>query len=65
MGVYDTLYRCNICGREGSVARCCSNDNRTPLNDEAKKEYAELLEKYGTSDIDAIKERNSQARKNY
>ena len=34
----DTWYRCNICGREGRVGRCCSDEDRTPLNDLARAE---------------------------
>ena len=34
----DTWYRCNICGREGRVGRCCSDEDRTPLNALAKAE---------------------------
>lgn len=32
----DTWYRCNVCGREGRVGRCCSDEDRTPLNALAK-----------------------------
>lgn len=28
----DTWHRCNICGREGRVGRCCSDEDRTPLH---------------------------------
>lgn len=38
----DTWYRCNVCGREGRVGRCCSDEDRTPLNDLAKKEQARI-----------------------
>ena len=34
----DTWYKCTICGREGTVGRCCGDDTRIPLNDLAKKE---------------------------
>ncbi len=38
----DTWYRCNICGREGRVGRCCSDDDRTPLNALAKAEQERI-----------------------
>lgn len=38
----DTWYRCNVCGQEGRVGRCCSDEDRTPLNDLAKKEQARI-----------------------
>lgn len=38
----DTWYRCNVCGREGRVGRCCSDEDRTPLNALAKAEQAPL-----------------------
>lgn len=34
----DTLYRCTICGRIGSVGRCCGDETREPLNNLALKE---------------------------
>jgi hypothetical protein len=33
----DTLFRCTICGREGSVGRCCGRDTR---NEKAKMDIA-------------------------
>ena len=44
----DTWYKCNICGREGRVGRCCSDEERTPLNALAK---AEQERKEETMDI--------------
>ena len=41
----DTWYRCNICGREGRVGRCCSDEDRTPLNDLARAEQERIKEK--------------------
>lgn len=38
----DTWYRCNICGREGRVGRCCSDEDRTPLNALAKAEQERI-----------------------
>jgi hypothetical protein len=38
----DTWYRCNICGREGRVGRCCSDEDRTPLNDLARSEQERI-----------------------
>lgn len=38
----DTWYRCNVCGREGRVGRCCSDEDRTPLNALAKAEQARI-----------------------
>ena len=38
----DTWYRCNICGREGRVGRCCSDEDRTPLNDSARAEQERI-----------------------
>ncbi len=38
----DTWYRCNICGREGRVGRCCSDEDRTPLNNMAKAEQERI-----------------------
>lgn len=38
----DTWYRCNICGREGRVGRCCSDEDRTPLNGLAKAEQERI-----------------------
>ena len=38
----DTWYRCNICGREGRVGRCCSDEDRTPLNDLARAEQERI-----------------------
>jgi len=36
----DSQFRCTICGRIGTVGRCCGIDTREPLNDLAR---AELL----------------------
>lgn len=38
----DTWYRCNICGQEGRVGRCCSDEDRTPLNALAKAEQERI-----------------------
>jgi hypothetical protein len=38
-----TEYRCMICGRVGSVGRCCSTELREPLNNEAVEEQSILL----------------------
>ncbi len=40
----DTWYRCNICGQEGRVGRCCSDEDRTPLNALAKAEQERIKE---------------------
>lgn len=32
-------FRCTVCGRIGSVGRCCGVDSREPLNDAARAEY--------------------------
>ena len=29
----DTLFECTVCGRVGTVGRCCGLDTRKPLND--------------------------------
>lgn len=34
----DTQYQCTICGRIGSVGRCCGLETRMPLNDAARAE---------------------------
>ena len=44
MDVEDTLYRCTVCGREGTVGRCCGEETREPLNDTAKEEQRNLKE---------------------
>jgi len=36
----DSQFRCTVCGRIGSVGRCCGLDTREPLNDLAKAELA-------------------------
>lgn len=38
----DTWYRCTVCGREGTVGRCCGDETRIPLNEKARKEQAAL-----------------------
>jgi hypothetical protein len=38
----EPMYRCTICGREGSVGRCCGDDTRIPLNDAAEKEMHDI-----------------------
>jgi hypothetical protein len=43
----DTLYKCTICGRIGSVGRCCGAETRIPLNDLAKKEHSKPTDKAG------------------
>lgn len=39
-----TEYKCMICGRVGSVGRCCSNELREPLNGEAILEQKQSLD---------------------
>ena len=34
----DTQFRCTVCGRIGSVGRCCGLETREPLNDRARAE---------------------------
>lgn len=36
----DSRFRCTVCGRIGTVGRCCGLDTREPLNDLAKAELA-------------------------
>lgn len=36
----DPLFRCTVCGQEGSVGRCCGTGTHEPLNDAARKELA-------------------------
>ena len=38
MNKRETLFKCIICGRIGTVGRCCGEDTRTPLNEAAKLE---------------------------
>ena len=38
----DTLYRCTVCGRVGTVGRCCGNETREPLNDLARREQEKI-----------------------
>ena len=41
----DTLYKCNVCESIGTVGRCCSDEDRTPLNNKAKLEQM-LIKEY-------------------
>jgi hypothetical protein len=34
----DSQFRCTVCGRIGTVGRCCGLDTREPLNDLARAE---------------------------
>jgi hypothetical protein len=34
----DTQWQCTVCGRIGSVGRCCGDEARKPLNEAARKE---------------------------
>ena len=34
----NTLYECTVCGRIGSVGRCCGDETRRPLNNAARAE---------------------------
>lgn len=38
----DTLYRCTVCGRVGTVGRCCGEETREPLNDLARQEQEKI-----------------------
>lgn len=40
--IEDTEWRCTICGRIGSVGRCCGLETREPLNDLAREEAARI-----------------------
>lgn len=44
MNENDTWYKCTVCGREGTVGRCCGDDTRIPLNDKAKKRSTKIKE---------------------
>lgn len=35
---HDSWFRCTICGKEGTVGRCCGDDTRIPLNQKAVEE---------------------------
>lgn len=41
----DTLYKCTVCGRVGSVGRCCGDETRIPLNEKAREEQSGLKQK--------------------
>ena len=41
----EPLFRCTICGREGSVGRCCGDETRIPLNEAASKTQQEDIER--------------------
>lgn len=41
----DTRYKCTVCGRIGSVGRCCGDETRIPLNKAAREEQRKLKEK--------------------
>ena len=47
----DTWYRCTICGREGTVGRCCGEETREPLNDLAR---AELKDNKQRAEVDRL-----------
>ena len=34
----DTQWQCTVCGRIGTVGRCCGYDTRKPLNEAARQE---------------------------
>lgn len=34
-------FRCTVCGRTGTVGRCCGKETREPLNDVARQETTE------------------------
>ena len=38
----DTWYKCTICGRVGTVGRCCGDETREPLNDFAREEQEKI-----------------------
>ena len=38
----DTWYKCTICGRVGTVGRCCGDETREPLNDFAREEQERI-----------------------
>ena len=38
----DTWYKCSICGRNGTVARCCGKETRIPLNEKARIEQSKI-----------------------
>ena len=38
----DTLYKCTVCGRVGTVGRCCGDETREPLNDLAREEQKKI-----------------------
>ena len=50
----DTWYRCTVCGREGTVGRCCGDETRIPLNEKARKEQAAQHHENGTSYRDRV-----------
>ena len=50
----DTWYRCTVCGREGTVGRCCGDETRIPLNEKARKEQAAQRHENDTSYRDRV-----------
>lgn len=40
MTINEPMFKCTICGRIGTVGRCCGIDTRIPINAAAKKELA-------------------------
>ena len=44
--VLDTQWQCTICGRVGTVGRCCGNDTRKPLNYVAREEERRIKNPY-------------------
>jgi hypothetical protein len=41
----DPQFQCTICGRIGTVGRCCGRDTRIPLNDAARQDIAKDIER--------------------
>ena len=39
----DTQWQCTVCGRIGTVGRCCGFDTRIPLNDLARQEEQRIM----------------------
>lgn len=38
----DTQWQCTICGRIGTVGRCCGTNTRIPLNEAARDEQRRI-----------------------
>lgn len=43
-------WKCTLCGRVGSVGRCCGLDTREPLNDAAREEHSREKSEDGEGD---------------